>query len=179
MPPSQFCPLVSDPATHSQLHPLSAPPTFSAMSWSSQPVLIWLLWKCSVSSSVTRNSTVVRKSPRIESSFNASTMFLGRGRGKAEKRATIILQASRAKGERGEGRGERGEERGERGEERGERGEGRGERGEERGERGEGRGERGRELAHTVLQSPGSLPSQRYVQTVSLQTRAVPRWLPR
>ena len=112
MPPSQFCPLVSDPATHSQLHPLSAPPTFSAMSWSSQPVLIWLLWKCSVSSSVTRNSTVVRKSPRIESSFNASTMFLGRGRGKAEKRATIILQASRAKGERGEGRGERGEREG-------------------------------------------------------------------
>lgn len=51
--------------------------TFSAISLSSQPVSILFNWKLSVSSSLIRYSTVVRKSPRIDSSFNATTIFLG------------------------------------------------------------------------------------------------------
>lgn len=51
--------------------------TFSAISLSSQPVSILFNWKLSVSSSLMRYSTVVRKSPRIDSSFNATTIFLG------------------------------------------------------------------------------------------------------
>ena len=53
--------------------------TFSAISLSSQPVSILFNWKLSVSSSLIRYSTVVRKSPRIDSSFKATTMFLGEG----------------------------------------------------------------------------------------------------
>lgn len=52
--------------------------TFSAISLSSQPVSILFNWKLSVSSSLIRYSTVVRKSPRIDSSFNATTIFLGK-----------------------------------------------------------------------------------------------------
>jgi len=50
--------------------------TFSEMRWSSHAVSQQLCWKLSVSSSFVRNSTVVRKSPRIDSSFSATTMFL-------------------------------------------------------------------------------------------------------
>lgn len=50
--------------------------TFSAMRWSSQPVSMSLFLKLSVSSSLMRYSTVVRKSPRMDSSFMATTMFL-------------------------------------------------------------------------------------------------------
>ena len=53
--------------------------TFSAISLSSQPVSILFSWKLSVSSNLIRYSTVVRKSPRIDSSFKATTMFLGEG----------------------------------------------------------------------------------------------------
>lgn len=50
--------------------------TFSAMRWSSQPVSMSLLLKLSVSSNLMRYSTVVLKSPRMDSSFIATTIFL-------------------------------------------------------------------------------------------------------
>ena len=50
--------------------------TFSAINLSSQPVDILLFWNSSVSRSLIKYSTVVLKSPRIESSFKAITMFL-------------------------------------------------------------------------------------------------------
>lgn len=46
------------------------------MSLSSQPVSMLLCWKLSVSSSLMRYSTVVLKSPLIDSSFRATTMLL-------------------------------------------------------------------------------------------------------
>lgn len=52
--------------------------TRSAMRWSSHPVSISLFWKLSVSRRFTRYSTVVRKSPRMDSSFKATTMLLER-----------------------------------------------------------------------------------------------------
>jgi len=50
------------------------------MSWSSQPVLIWLRRKLSVSNRVMTYSTIVQKSPWINSSFRANTMCLVGGR---------------------------------------------------------------------------------------------------
>lgn len=50
--------------------------TFSAMRWSSQPVSMSLFLKLSVSSNLMRYSTVVLKSPLMDSSFIATTMFL-------------------------------------------------------------------------------------------------------
>lgn len=50
--------------------------TFSAISRSSQPVSMQFCWKLSVSRSLIKYSTVVRKSPRMDNSFRATTMFL-------------------------------------------------------------------------------------------------------
>lgn len=50
--------------------------TFSAMRWSSHPVSMSLFLKLSVSSNLMRYSTVVLKSPLMDSSFIATTMFL-------------------------------------------------------------------------------------------------------
>ena len=50
--------------------------TFSAMRLSNQLVSMSLFWKLSVSRRLVRYSTVVLKSPRMDSSFKATTMFL-------------------------------------------------------------------------------------------------------
>ena len=72
------------------------------MSWSSQLVSMVFIWKLSVCSRVMRYSTVVLKSPRIDSSFRASTIFLGQGQGGGQRGGAGGRGRGRGAGGRGE-----------------------------------------------------------------------------